>query len=288
MTCDLVGKELGLSQRTLSAWESGKQQPDKRRAGKLHLLADVLKIDRKELEKALDLQSESIGKVPQGLTKPELFDDAQNFVEKVGADKLDLWFFGAQNLPVLDNAIIHKDKKVEDYWKQNLSNGSNYNIVWFLDQINSNIFDQLSLKIENISNEILNNKNAGIISNYALILITDERSLAVSSIIDDYERICSNKNNSARWIRPFITDSRKLQSIRNEIFVHWGGRASSIILYSTRMRANKIPSRATLHLKEFYSIYGLEIVSPFLWYKEKDAIEIELIARAIQSLQVDN
>lgn len=286
--CDLAGKlaevdkvQLNLSQRTLSAWESARQLPDKEKIDKLRYIAEVLEVNFAEFKKALERQITFGDTMPQGIAKKELFSDAQGFVKKVGAANLDLWFIGLEHLPVCD------DEVVENIWIDNLKEGCTYNLIWFLDQISSSTFNQLSIKIEGISKNIPNSDLSGKITNYALFLMADETNLAVSSIRKDYERLCCSKNSFAEWVHPFTVDSIKLQSIKNEILKYWQC-TSSIILYSTRAKAREIPSNAALHLKNFYlDLNESEAVSPFLWYASAHVDRIEQIVAAIQDLKVD-
>ncbi len=154
-----VAIDAGVSQTLLSYWETGKRLPEVTSSTILKNLAKALNEDYNALRDFLS--EEVLGSNPQitrtlaprvGLNFPQYLSVLDEYIPNIagGHDNIDLWIMGATGkLPVLQHAFV------QDSWVRNVSRGTCYYIIWFLDLINSHtVLDQMASAMYNLDERI--------------------------------------------------------------------------------------------------------------------------------------
>jgi len=169
-----VADFVGVSQGTVSAWETGSQVPSEEHwpylalvllnglgeAGRPQSLDEVEKRlsqlpattrqAAKELRASIEKEAESARRRPRGprvLSEKGYIGQQQAYLDAMGDDRLrhvSICFLGPQNLPVIDS------RRVEDVWVRNLQRGVHYVVTWFLCLADEGVIKELAPRFKHI------------------------------------------------------------------------------------------------------------------------------------------
>ncbi len=193
--------------------------------------------------------------------------DAQKFVEKVGPENLDIWLLGPQSLPVVD------DLAIQDVWVKNLSAGATYRVVWFLDQVLAWRFSKVSSVLADIGVRVSDSSShrSSKIVHYATQLLAESKPEEFEGVISKYNEMKVADMNGNTFLEPLL-DHPQLQSLKERLQLFWQ-KFSAIVVYCPRTRGH-VP-RANLRLMEVSARPGEHTMSPFFWFSEEHAYELQ-------------
>ncbi|NEP59579.1 MAG: helix-turn-helix domain-containing protein [Symploca sp. SIO2G7] len=135
-----LGEQLEVPQGTISAWERGRQRPSDKAL--LDKLSECLKIERQQLADAYKSQSpEKVGFEPDGAVAST---EQQHYIEEIGYEKAEIWLLGPSTLPVIESPTF------QEIWAKNLSRGTTYCVLWYLDFVPTETFRKIAPALYNV------------------------------------------------------------------------------------------------------------------------------------------
>jgi hypothetical protein len=228
---------------------------------------------RSEMElKALAQQPEAaesreMASTPRGATKEEVIKAAQEFVAKEGPANLDIWLLGPQSLPVVN------DPYIQDVWVKNLSAGATYRVIWFLDQVDTYQFKNVSSVLAHIGAEVSSNsaKGSGAITHYATKLLWSSKVTDFAAVTSKYKEMMDADLQGNTFLKPLL-DHAQMRSLKERLQLYWQ-KFSAIVVYCPKKP--ECPPCANLRLMEVSGGPGDPVHSPFFWFHPRHADELD-------------
>lgn len=147
----------GCRQATISDWECGKSTPSDKYRDKV---AEVLSLRKEELRSApkgprrvtdADPQSEQVSPLAP----------VQEYLDDNRDAPMNMWIFGPDMMSLLDGDYI------KSHWVKNMLNGVDYNIIWDLDVVDTDLLEEMRILQAPLLEEIPERNEHGRISHFA-------------------------------------------------------------------------------------------------------------------------
>jgi len=300
------GKQLKLKQVTLSAWELGRQVPD------VEWRSVVLEALEKVLQLKIDYMTTLIQEYEDTSRLPGVYVmDEERYLREIDRlvdnhrDKLSLWFIGPHSLPVL------KSEKIRARWIDNIGRGVKYNVLWFLDQIPGNRFNELIAVMREIEMDIeaeqreeelgISREQQGSINHYATVLFPSEHDLKdkstgdpnskndlddidiwgqPNSAVEEYKKLIENiKSHKEKWLyNKFSPLLLKIPDwLKNGLQLYWQSFGSLVLF---KPDDNSTPS-VSLSLEDVRNSTDGDSLSLFVFLNLEHAFALKSLMESV-------
>ena len=269
-----LSDEIGVPQSTISAWECGRQLPGRQR---LPIIAQALDTSLKYLRDVYD--TEVIQEELQSSPEKLFLREQQRYLERLKLQNSEIWFLAPIGLPVVGSEDVKK------IWKQNLAAGAAYCILWVLDFVEEEVFQEIAPSLFHVSKDrtltddvTLGAPVSGVINHFGLIIDKNQtpHSLeALRRLEEEAQDIC--------LFHGVIEANASLKPL-----LAYFNPLATVTLYKHHRRSLRNPPLAAITIREGRQIIEAPTNRKFIFLGDKESREIERSVRSyLKCLQLN-